>query len=389
MKLLGKLTLSILGFHYFGIIGLLWGLCLGHLLIDRTIISRTITNKLLSFDDSLRMLLPYKYYAVYDKYFSHLFGFIWGLLMGIAVFNLPVTIGLIIFGHIAFDMNSSSKIRTIKNYIENLFNKNIFTVLGLTIGLNTQNTIITTIFLLIGFIIDTLRSDSGLVSRLHLGRLTAFWPKASLLKISLHSTEARKFAFVKSMTGLVAKLSKASGEVSNREIAKFIRLFDISKKDETLRKIFNEAQTSSQGFEPYVKQIKYIVGDNLELQEDVIENLFEIAVADGEIVIEELNMLKEIAKILSFPDGNFEVIRKRYEHKVCSEDASDYYAIMGADCTMSDRELRLLWRKLTSSHHPDKILANGGTAQDVFDGNKRMAEINDAYQQIMKQRSGK
>lgn len=385
MIILGKLTFAILGLSFFGIYGFFWGLCIGHLLVDRTIIIKFISNKLLQWDDDLRLLLPYKYYSFYDSFLSPMFGKIWGIIVGSIAFGwIGFAVGSI-SGHIFFDIYNP-KLERAKLVINNFFSSNVFALLGFTIGLSFNNKFVVFIGLIIGLIIDNIRSDNGLVGRLKLGNFTRFWPRINILKTSLNSPEAKKTALVKSMAGLAAKLTKSEGEVSDNEINVFKKLFDITSDNDLPMKFFNQAISSSKNYEDYAKQVKMIIGDDIELKEDVIENLFDLAVADGNIVMSELDMLKNIAKIIEFPDGNFEVVRKRYEVINNCTDYKDYYKVLGLTCSASDKLLRDTWRKLTSSYHPDKIIANGGTAQDVYDNTTKMAEINEAYQQIMKQR---
>ncbi|MDR1694768.1 MAG: TerB family tellurite resistance protein [Lactobacillaceae bacterium] len=362
-----------------------WGLCLGHLLVDRTIIIKYLYNKLSEWDDDVRLLMPYRFYRFYDLFLSPMFGKIWGVILGSVTYGwIGFAIGAVI-GHFAFD-SDNDKVEKLKAELDKTFRENIFLLLGFTIGYTLNNKIITFTGMILGLSIDLMRSDTGLVSRLKLGHITSFWPRINVLKLSLNSPEAKKAALVKSMAGLSAKLAKAEGEVTENEIKVFKRLFNISSNDDISMKIFNKAKTSSENYEEYAKQLKYIAGDDIELKEDIIENLFEIAAADGDIVMEELNMLKDITKIIEFPDGNFEVVRKRYEIINNCSDYKDYYKVLGLTCGASNKEIRETWRRLTTSCHPDKIIAGGGTDKDIRESTALMAEINEAYQQIMKQR---
>ena len=65
MSPLGKLTFALFGFKLFGANGLFIGLFLGHMLIDKTYVIRSIEKRLNSLDDIIRVKLPYKYYKYY------------------------------------------------------------------------------------------------------------------------------------------------------------------------------------------------------------------------------------------------------------------------------------------------------------------------------------
>lgn len=91
------------------------------------------------------------------------------------------------------------------------------------------------------------------------------------------------------MAGLAAKISKADGAVSENEIRTFKKLFNTDKNPKIAR-IFNEAKQSTAGYQAYAKQLKILSRDNLDMKESIIENLFKIAVVDGEILSDEMEM---------------------------------------------------------------------------------------------------
>ena len=62
MSPLGKLTFALIGLKLFGIDGLLFGLFIGHMFIDKTYVIRNIEKYLNHLDDIIRIKLPYKYY---------------------------------------------------------------------------------------------------------------------------------------------------------------------------------------------------------------------------------------------------------------------------------------------------------------------------------------
>ncbi|MDD4557104.1 MAG: TerB family tellurite resistance protein [Alphaproteobacteria bacterium] len=387
MSPLGKLTFSVIGLKLFGISGFLWGLCLGHILLDRTVILKFLFHRLNNLDDNMRLMLPYKYYNLYDKFFSHFFGKVWGIVLGAWAFGWIGAIALALLGHFIFDMQDNEKIKHFKCHFKTFFDDNLFKFLGFTLGFSLQSKILLFTGIILGFFIDFLRSDSGLISKIK--PLNVLWPRANFLKMASHSQEAKKVAFIQAMTVLAAKLAKADGIVSRGEVNTFKKLFFISSDDHKLKKIFEEAQETSEGYEPYAKQIKNIIKDDLDQKEDVIDNLFKIISADG-ICLEELNILKNIAKIIDLPEGNFEAIRKRYEIKDTSNnEIKDYYKTLGVSYSASNNDIRIAWRELTTANHPDKVMAKGGSEYDIAMSNMRMAEINEAYQQIMKQRNQK
>ena len=63
---------------------------------------------------------------------------------------------------------------------------------------------------------------------------------------------------------------------------------------EQVGKIFNKAKEESTGYEPYAKQIAQIYNGNINVLEEVINILFYIAEADGNISKSELIMIENI-----------------------------------------------------------------------------------------------
>ena len=125
----------------------------------------------------------------------------------------------------------------------------------------------------------------------------------------------------------------------------------------------------------------------VEVKEGVIENLFKIATADGQFGAEELKLIKEIAKAIELPEGNFTVIRQAYEPKIATESSvADFYDVLGVLRTASDNEIKSKWKELINIYHPDRIQAGGATVEEVEKATLKMAEINNAYQNIMKSR---
>lgn len=387
MAPLGKFTLAVLGLRLFGATGFFWGMFFGHLFIDRSLANRWIANKLSELDDNISLILPYRFYKYYNQLDGHIFGKIWGALLGLITFGWGGFITLFILGHILFDVRNNTIIKDAKKGFEHFWNRNLGKILGAIIGFSLKSRIILFAGIIIGFFIDLYRLEGTWRNKLKINWALRFWSRINPLKLALHSKEARQVSFIQSMAGLSAKVAKADGQVSENEIRVFKKIFDISKEDnDKIAKVFNNAKQSVEGFEAYAHQIKLLTKNNLDLQESVIENLFKIAVADGCFQNPVRQLIKDIANIINLPEGNFEVIRQSFEVRTCSSSLSDFYDIMGVFYNASDIEIKHRWKELINEFHPDRAQANGSD-QSVIDAYTiKMAEINNAYQHIMKSR---
>ena len=126
--------------------------------------------------------------------------------------------------------------------------------------------------------------------------------------------------------------------------------------------------------------------DDLNLQESIIENLFKIAVADGRCGDSVLQIIRSVALIIELPEGNFEAIRQNFEVRTQASSLNDYYAVLGVWCNASNAEIKQRWKELINQYHPDRAQAKGADQNTIEAYTIKMAEINNAYQNIMKSR---
>ena len=127
-----------------------------------------------------------------------------------------------------------------------------------------------------------------------------------------------------------------------------------------------------------------IVQDNLELKESIVDKLFKIAAVDGFPCQEALDILKKTAQLIKLPDGNFAVIAAVYMPKKETSTMQDYYSVLGVACNAGDKEIKKRWKSLIVQYHPDRLQAQGASQEEIEAATAKMAEINNAYQMIMK-----
>lgn len=385
MTPLGKLTLAIIGLRLFGAVGFLWGMFLGHVLIDRSLVKNIIKQKLSQLDDTIRLMLPFRLYHYYNYLIEHVLGKLWGVIIGGLTFGWAGIAVMALLGHILFDCQRCKNCRELRYAFEDFWNKNLGKIFGGLIGFTFKSKLLLFIGVILGFFFDSFRLEGGLRTKLKLGPILNFWSKINPLKLALRSQEARDVSFVQSMAGLAAKISKADGAVSENEIRTFKKLFNTDKNPKIAR-IFNEAKQTTAGYQAYAKQLKILSRDNLDMKESIIENLFKIAIVDGEILGEEKDMLEDIANIIELPQGNYTIIKDRFIFKPVNNSLQDFYEILGIFYNASDKEIKRRWKELINQYHPDLAQAKGATAQEIEACTLKMAEINNAYEHIMKSR---
>ena len=183
---------------------------------------------------------------------------------------------------------------------------------------------------------------------------------------------------------LTAKLAKADGHVSREELIAIKNKLKIPEHEiDQVGKIFNKAKEDSLGYEPYAQQIAQIYRNNPVVLDEIINTLFYIAEADGNISDSELAMMRNIAKIFGLNESQFEGIKESRK----SSDKLNPYIVLGCSPNDDFAIIRKKYLQLSKEHHPD-VLMNKGVPQEVIEeSKKKMRAINSAFDQIEKMKS--
>ena len=187
--------------------------------------------------------------------------------------------------------------------------------------------------------------------------------------------------FALSLIVLSAKLSKADGQVSKEELIAVKDKLRIPDNElDQVGKIFNKAKEESTGYETYAQQIAQIYSGNINVLEEVINILFYIAEADGNVSESELKMIEHIAQIFGLTEIQFNSIRESRK----SSDKLNPYIVLESNPDDTIEIIRKKYLKLSKEHHPD-LLMSKGVPQEVIDESKnKMRAINSAWDQVQK-----
>lgn len=201
---------------------------------------------------------------------------------------------------------------------------------------------------------------------------------------SIPSAEAtRHITFTIGVIALAAKMAKADGVVTREEVIAFKQVFKVPPSEmKNVGRIFDLARKSTAGFEAYAKQIADLLRGNPRVLEDLLEGLFYIAKADGEVHPNEIDFLRVVADIFGFSSAEFESLSARH----VGPDMDSPYTILGIDPTVDDKALKKHYRKLVIENHPDKLIAQGVPHEFISVATERLAQINVAYDKIAKDR---
>jgi len=190
--------------------------------------------------------------------------------------------------------------------------------------------------------------------------------------------------FALSLIVLSAKLSKADGQVSKEELIAVKDKLRIPDNElDQVGKIFNKAKEESAGYEQYAQQIAQIYKGNINVLEEVINILFYIAEADGNISNSELQMIEQIARIFGLTEIQFNSIKESRK----SSDKVNPYIVLESKPDDEIEIIRKRYLKLSKEHHPDLLLSKGVPEEVINESKAKMRAINSAWDQVQKLKS--
>lgn len=193
----------------------------------------------------------------------------------------------------------------------------------------------------------------------------------------------KSIAFTIGVIVLGAKMAKVDGAVTRDEVAAFKEVFQVPPEEmRNVGRIFNQARRDAHGFEPYARQLGRMFRDNPRILEELIDGLFHIARADGEVQEAELGYLEKVAEHFGFSEAEWQRIRAA--NIGLAED--DPYMILGVSPDADEATLRRAHRELVRENHPDRLLSQGLPEEFLDLANEKLAHINRAWTEIKKRR---
>ncbi|MEQ9693813.1 TerB family tellurite resistance protein [Shimia sp. SDUM112013] len=195
----------------------------------------------------------------------------------------------------------------------------------------------------------------------------------------LRAPPERSVAFAIAVIALGAKMAKADGLVTRDEVTAFREVFQIARTDEKeAARVFNLARQDVAGFEEYAYRIKGLFQQDHVCFCDLMEGLFHIALADGEYHDNEDIFLSRVGEIFGMTEAEFKALRARF----VPNSEHDPYTILGVPQDMPVADIRKVWRRLVRETHPDAMIARGVPEEAIRLAEKRMIDINRAWDEI-------
>lgn len=187
--------------------------------------------------------------------------------------------------------------------------------------------------------------------------------------------------FMMGLLILTAAVMKADGKVMKSEL-NFVKDFlaknfganNLQNRLDILRQLLDKNIDVYQTCEKIRTTFPYAT----KLQ--LLHYLFGIAVADNDCTKAEKDLIERIANLIGLSQADYKSIEAMYFRVTDSA-----YVILQVERNATDEEIKRAYKRMCIKYHPDKVAHLGEEAQKA--ANEKFQEINNAYEQIKKERN--
>lgn len=203
--------------------------------------------------------------------------------------------------------------------------------------------------------------------------------------------EGQRNTFLFSILALASYVIRADGKLMHSEmqtVRNFLRQnfgeVAVKQGEEILLRLFEQQkQMGWQQFSNTIRQACIQISFNMGYSErlQLFNFLVIIAQADGMIVSEEINVLKEIAQYLGLSSADVDSMLNLKDSSTNLEAA---YRVLGIAPSATNDEVKKAYRQMALKHHPDRVSTLGNDVKKA--AQKKFQEINNAKDLIYKAR---
>lgn len=219
--------------------------------------------------------------------------------------------------------------------------------------------------------------------------------------------------FFETTFSIMGHIAKADGRISEQEIEQAENLMSrlgltADHRKEAIQ-LFKQGADPGFQLEPAISRFINDGGRQHNLPILLLEFLFSIALADGELHPAERDILQRVATYLGINARQFEQLLAMlvaqqqfrggqynytggeragggFQQPSRADELDNAYRALGVSASDSDRDIKRAYRKLMSQHHPDKLIAQGVPEDMIRMATEKSQEIQAAYDLIKRER---
>ena len=206
--------------------------------------------------------------------------------------------------------------------------------------------------------------------------------------------EGQRNSFMFSLLVLASYIINADGKIMHSEmelVRRFLRqnFGEAAKRqgEEILLKLFEQQKRLGMAqYRSVIQDSCRQIQSNMlyEQRLQLLNFLVMIAQADGAVVPEEVNALKEVAINMGLSAEDVDQMLNLRNGSSAKGSLEDAYKVLGISPSSTDDEVKAAYRKMALKHHPDRVAALGEDVRKAAE--KKFQEINDAKDKIYKAR---
>lgn len=216
-------------------------------------------------------------------------------------------------------------------------------------------------------------------------------------------------AFFAATFSIMGHVAKADGRVSEREIALAEAIMTQMELSPDMRVtaigLFQKGKSEGFDLDEVLEQFRRECHRRRSLMQMFLEIQIQAAYADGPTNATEDRLLLHICSKLGIPEFLYRRLEQlvRFQQEFAGAQAGSKaggrqpsparptleqaYQVLGLTRKASDAEVKRAYRRLTSQHHPDKLVSKGLPEEMMKLAAQKTHEIRQAYEMITKERA--
>lgn len=217
----------------------------------------------------------------------------------------------------------------------------------------------------------------------------------------LKADQGVKMAFFKAVFVVLGHLAKADGRVSEREVRATESVMDRLSLNSPERKeairLFTRGKHNNFDISKPLVRLRNITNAHPDIMLFFLELQLTLAYVDGDLTSPEKSVLANICRYLRVDAEQFTLVdnkvrAKKFNNRLGRERPTstallDAYKTLGVSSQDTDVIIKKAYRKLISRNHPDKLSAQGSSAEQIDLAKERTQHIQAAYDVVRSARN--